>query len=168
MSALLRIPVGVVIERRKAASPWIDFTWRPVAVLPGEPAASSWTRLREDAEGATFYAGRADVELHPSETSNYRDNLSTGEPKLWVVLRSTGAEPPFEVVRVTADGSEGEAFTAAGDDIVETVPMPEPIWDAVDAFIAEHHVERPFYKRQRSRTDLNTLGRRGIVREEGE
>ena len=46
INALTRIPVGVVVERRKAASPWIDFTWKPVAVLAGEPEASPWTRLR--------------------------------------------------------------------------------------------------------------------------
>lgn len=168
MTALVRIPVGVVVARRKAASPWIDYTWRPIAVLPGVPAASSWTMLSEDADGATFYAGRADVELHPSETSNYRHNLSTGQPKLWVVLRPTGAEPPFQVVRVTADGSEGEGFTAAGDDIVEDVPMPEPVRDAVDAFIAEHHIERPFYKRKQDRADPESLGRRRVVGEDGE
>src|SRR6185369_8898905 len=102
MSAIVRIPVGVVVERLKAESAWIDFTWRPSAVLPGEPAARPWTMLSEAADSATFYAGSAVVDLHPSETSNYRDNLSTGEPKLWVVLRPTGAEPPLTVVRVTA------------------------------------------------------------------
>jgi Protein of unknown function (DUF3305) len=160
MSAIVRIPVGVVIERRKADSPWIDFTWRPLAALPGEPDASPWTMLSETAEGATFYAGRADVVLHSSETANYRDNLSTGEAKLWVVLRPTGAEPPFVVVCVTADGSEGEGYTSAGDDIVEQVPMPVAIWGTVDAFIAEHHVEQPFYKRKRDRANLDALSRR--------
>jgi hypothetical protein len=37
---LLRIPVGVVVERRKADSPWVDFVWRSVAVLPDEPETS--------------------------------------------------------------------------------------------------------------------------------
>src|SRR4051812_40035418 len=113
MSALVRIPVGVVVERRKAVSHWIDFTWRPVAVLPGEPQATPWTVLSENAETTVFYAGRAEVALYASDSSNYRDNLSTGDPKLWVVLRPTDAQPPFEVVCVTADGSEGEGFTAA-------------------------------------------------------
>jgi len=167
MSAIVRIPVGVVVERLKAESAWIDFTWRPSAVLPGEPAARPWTMLSEAADSATFYAGSAVVDLHPSETSNYQDNLSTGEPKLWVVLRPTGAEPPLTVVRVTADGSEGEGFTAAGDDIVENVPMPKAIWDAIDAFIAEHHVERPFYKRKRDRANLEPpRDRRGSVEDE--
>ncbi len=43
---LLRIPVGVVVERRKAFSPWADFIWRPVAVLEGVPDAAPWTVTR--------------------------------------------------------------------------------------------------------------------------
>jgi hypothetical protein len=168
LNALQRIPVGVVVERHKATSQWIDFIWRPAAVLYGEPVASPWTKLREEAEVASFYAGMADIELHRGETANYRDNLSTGEPVLWVVLRPTGVDPPYEIVRVTADPSEGEGFASMGDDIVEKVAMPEPIWDLIDAFIAEHHVDRPFYKRKRNRADPESLGRRRIVREDDE
>ncbi len=165
MSAAVRIPVGVVIERRKADSPWIDFTWQPVSVMYGEPEAERWTKLSDSGEAATFYAGTVEVELHPSDTGSYRDNLSTGDPRLWVVMRPTGHEPPYDVVCVTADGSEGEGFMSAGNDIVDTVPMPEPVWAAIDAFIAQHHVDRPFFKRKRNRADPEAMSRRGIVDE---
>ena len=56
---LLIIPVGVVIERRKSKSPWADFIWRPVAVLPGLPDAAPWTALDNDAEVATQYLVQA-------------------------------------------------------------------------------------------------------------
>ncbi len=81
----------------------------------------------------------------------------SGAPLLWVVLRPTGAEPPYDVLAVTADPAEGEAFTEAGNDLVETVPMPDSIAEALEAFIAEHHVERPFFKRQRDRADPTRL-----------
>ena len=84
-----------------------------------------------------------------TETANYIDNLGSGAPQLWVVLRPTDGEPPYEVLAVTADPAEGEAFTEAGNDLVETVPMPADIKDALEAFVAEHHVERTFFKRQR-------------------
>ena len=58
------IAVGVIVERVKAASPWIDFTWRPTAVLAGQPDTPPWTALADDGERATFYAGPATVELH--------------------------------------------------------------------------------------------------------
>jgi Protein of unknown function (DUF3305) len=166
--ALGKIAVGVVVERRKAQSPWIDFTWKPVAVLAGLPAAAPWTKLSEDADGATFYAGAAEVDLHRTETTYYRDNLASGAPMLWVALRPTGVEPPYEVFAVTADPSEGEAWTESGTDLVDVVPMPDALRAVVDAFVAEHHVERPFYKRKRDRADPDALAHRAPMRKDRE
>lgn len=144
-----RLTVGVVVERRKAVSPWADFLWLPVAVLPGVPALADWAALGEDAAGARFYAGAHSVELHRTDTPTYRDNLATGTPRMWIAARLTGGEPPIAVAAVTADPAEGEAWTEAGDDIVESVPMPAEIAAGVAAFIATHHVERLFVKRRR-------------------
>jgi len=157
---LARIAVGVVVERRVATSAWIEHVWRPVGVLAGVPEATPWTPLPGASGADTFYAGAAEVELYRSETTNYRDNLASGQPSLWVVLRPTGDDPPFSVVTVTADPAEGEAFTETATDLVEAVPMPEAITAAVAAFVAEHHVERTFEKRKRDRADPEALGRR--------
>jgi hypothetical protein len=158
--ALAKMPVGIVVARRKAQSPWIDFTWTAVGALAGLPEATPWTMLSQDDNGATFYAGAADVELYRTETANYRDNLGSGTPQLWVALRPTGVEPPYEVFGVTADPAEGEAWTEAGNDLVDVVPMPEAVRAAIEAFVAEHHVERDFYKRERDRADPEALARR--------
>jgi hypothetical protein len=147
--ALTRIPVGIVVERRKAKSPWQDFLYQPVAVLAGVPVAAPWTVISSNADVTTLYAGQAVVELHRTETANYRDNLASGTPLLWVVLRPASAEASFDLLMVTADPAEGEALTGAGNDLVEAVSMPHPISEIVASFIAEHHVERPFVKRQR-------------------
>jgi hypothetical protein len=160
-AALLTIPVGVVVERQKATSPWIDYVWLPAAVLPGIPAAEAWTPLGPVGDVTAFFAGTATVALHRTETANYIDNLGSGSPQLWVVLRPTGAEPPYQVLAVTADPAEGEAFTEAGNDLVEPVPMPPEIKDTLEAFVAEHHVERTFFKRQRdSGAEGMPVGRR--------
>jgi hypothetical protein len=161
---LTKIAVGIVVERRKAQSPWIEFTWRPVSVLAGRPQAAPWTRLSEDHEAATFYAGAAEIELYRSETSHYRDNLCSDVPLLWVALRPTGGEPPYNVFAVTADPAEGEGLTAPGSDLVETLPMPEAVRVQIAAFVAEHHVERPFQKRKLDRADPEALARRAPIR----
>ena len=150
-SPLAKIPVGVLVERTKGTSQWVDYLWRPVAVLAGVPETPVWTQLSDDGARARFYAGAAEIELYRSETGNYRDNLATGEPSLWVVLSHTEGDPPLTLFMVTADPAEGEGMTEAGNDLVEMVPMPPAIQDAIARFVAEHHVEREFTKRQRDR-----------------
>jgi Protein of unknown function (DUF3305) len=158
-TALVRICVGVLVERRKAKSPWIDFEWRPVGVLAGEPTAAPWTTVSSGKESTVFYAGAATIELHRTETANYRANVNSGAPALWVALRPTGSEPPYDVLAVTADPAEGEAFTEAGNDLVEPVPIPGVIRATLEDFISEHHVERPFFRRVRDRSGQGAQSR---------
>jgi hypothetical protein len=148
-TALARIAVGVVVERRKARSPWVDFLWRPVSVFVGNASAAPWTPLGEAEEATLFFAGEAVIELHRTETTNYRDNLASGTPAVWVALHPVDSIWPYEILAVTADPAEGEAFTDAGSNIVEAILMPADVVEAVGQFIAEHHVERPFVKRRR-------------------
>ena len=158
---LARFEVGVVVERSKGASRWVDFHWRPVTILVGVPDTPAWTKLTDDGERATFYAGAATVELYRTETAHYRDNLQMDPPQLWVILRPVERDPPYELAIVTADPAEGEGMTEAGEQIVESLPMPEQLQDAIAAFVTEHHVERAFVKRKRDRANPDALARRG-------
>jgi hypothetical protein len=156
---LLRIAVGVVVERRRADSPWTDFVWRGVGVLPDELEMERWTVLRQQDEATLFYAGGATVDLYSSETQRYRDNISSGTPSIWIVMSPSEGVWPYDVSAVTADPAEGEAFTEAGGNLVEAVPMPEVLRDAIESFVAEHHVESEFVKRERRRADPEVLAR---------
>jgi hypothetical protein len=157
---LVRIPVGVVVERHKARSPWLDFVCRPVSVLTGVPSAAPWTVIRSEGEVTTFYAGDAMIELHRTEAANYRDNIASGAPQLWVVLRPAESEIGFDLLFVTADPAEGEALTGAGNDLVEPVAMPALIIEVVESFIAEHPVEHTFFQRQRDHATSHSPARR--------
>ena len=157
---LVRIPVGVVVARRKAASQWIDFIWTPVAVLEGVPDTGPWQVLREEGDATIFYAGSAEIELYRSETPYYHSNLASGAPSLWVVMTSADDGSPASVLAVTADPAEGESFTEIAANRVEQLPMPPQIESAVAAFVAEHHVEREFVKRKRDQARPEALARR--------
>jgi hypothetical protein len=157
---LLRIPVGVVVERRKASSRWTGVIWRPVTLLAGLPDAAPWTVLATEGETVTFYAGAAEIELYRSDTENYRRNLESGSPSVWVALQPTANDPPYEIAAATADPAEAEGLTESAQAIVEAVAMPESLRDAVAAFVAEHHVERIFEKRTRDRANPEALARR--------
>ena len=68
---LLRIPVGVVVERCKTDSPWGDFIWRGVGVLPGEPEMTPWTVLREQDEATLYYAIATTSQRAPHTSGSY-------------------------------------------------------------------------------------------------
>jgi hypothetical protein len=72
------------------------------------------------------------------------------------------------LLAVTADPSEGEAFSETGTDLVEVVPLPDNVRDALIDFVAEHHVEQPFFKRKRDRSDPEALARRDPLKDRNE
>ena len=154
------IAVGIVIERRKASSIWTDFIWRPVALLAGVPDTQPWTSLGSEQDSTRFYAGAAEIALHRTEADNYRRNLESGTPSIWVALHPTGGEPPYRISAVTADPADGEAFTEAGEALVEAVAMPAPVHQAIAEFVAHHPTQTVFQKRQRDRADPEALARR--------
>ena len=133
--------------------------WMPVAVLAGEPAAAPWTMLTQTPEMTRFNAGSFELEFFGSETGMYRDNLRSGQPCLWVLLRPTEAPPGVALQLVTADPSEAEALTEPGTDIIEAVPMPIEIQRRLAAFVELHHVERPFIKRTRDRANPEAMAK---------
>jgi hypothetical protein len=157
-----------VVERRiVAGNPWVDHAWAPVAVLPDAPAVAPWTLLgRDEQDGALyaerFYLGAAELTLHSVDTAHFRDNLVSGRPSLWVSIRPTGIDPEIELVGVTADPYEGEGFSDTIGDIVEMLPMPADVAARIATFFDEHHVERPFHKRQREVSDPRKGGKRPV------
>lgn len=161
IAPVLRLPVGVVVERRKATSPWVDVLWRPIAVLAGVPEAAPWTPLASGNDTTAFYAGAAEIALYRSEAGSYRHNVESETPLLWVALNATGGEPPYEIAAVTADPAEGEGLTEPGHALVEAVPMPETVRAAIVSFVAAHPTEHEFKKRQRDHADPEALARRG-------
>lgn len=151
MSGALR-QVGVVLRRSKVDHAWVDHVWSPEAILPDVPAAQAGAKLGMTGDSELIYAGAATLELFPTETGNYRDNLIDGKPLIWVALRRHPLSSDVEIVQVTADPTEGETLLEAGSDIVASVPMPPEIAAWVAAFVDEFHVERVFHKRKRDKS----------------
>jgi len=157
----LRIPVSVIVERRQAASAWVDHVWVPVAVLPAPTVARPWTVLHRHNGVVAYIAGQAEVALHPADALGYKANLDSGRPMLWVMLRPSLDEPGMELHRVLADPTEAEALiSVGGSDVIEPVPMPGPVREAMEAFVAAHHRDRRFVKRKRDRADPEALAAR--------
>jgi hypothetical protein len=158
-TAARSIPVGVVVERRKAISQWAETLWRPVAVLVGSPDVAAWTVLAQDGHRVAYYAGSSEIALYGSEVENYRRNLSSETPAVWVVMHATAGEPPYVIGGVSVDPAEGERWSETGTAIVEAVAMPAAVRDEIAAFVAQFPAQPNFVKRQRDRADPEVLAR---------
>ena len=156
----LRLPVAVLVERRPGTTQWAEWSWRAVEVLEEAPDLPPWTVLREEAGRTLFFAGLVEVALHPTDTPNYLENLAADPPRLFVVLRPGDSPPGMALLTATVDVGEAQLVADAGADMLESLPMPSGLREAVAAYVAAHHVERDFHKRRRDRADLEALGRR--------
>ncbi|MGL4322794.1 MAG: DUF3305 domain-containing protein [Beijerinckiaceae bacterium] len=143
------LPVSVIVEESPPVSEWAVTSYVPVDIVPGHPDTPVWSVLGPGLRGNRIFAGTASIELFSGDTGFLRDNVMSGDPRVWVVLRPTLAQPPYELVGVHADPTEGEAATYTPDDHVETLPMPPAMVAVISDFIAAHHKEQPFVKRRR-------------------
>lgn len=153
------IPVGVILTCKEPTNPWADLIWRASGVMLDIPPGPEWRELKRG-EGYTQYLStRAEVELFRKETEAYLSNIESGEPSLYIVLREDETDeedaPPVSVHLVTASPFEAQDYLDTSEETVERVAMPEPLVEAVAAFIKENHVEEKFYKRQRDEVDPN-------------
>jgi hypothetical protein len=159
----LTLPVAVLVERRPGSTPWQAEVWRAAAVLDAAPPVPPGTLLRRDGELELSFLGEGEIALHRTDTPNYKENLETGAPRVWVLLRPRGEAEGGGVAlqAVTADPGEAEVLAESQAAWLEALPMPAALAARLVAFVAEHHVERVFHKRKRDRQDSDSLGRRG-------
>jgi uncharacterized protein DUF3305 len=152
MQRKLSIALGVVIARERIGHPWQEYAWRPASVFLNAPEVSEWRELRRDAASTYYHAATLPLELHAKDTLGYVANLNEDEPSVYVVVREGGpAGQPVHVAIVTASPHEAEAYGQISEEIVGPVAMPQPLLELVEAFVAEHHTEEPFVKRQRQK-----------------
>jgi hypothetical protein len=105
--------VAVILERTPVASRWITHQWQAVSVIPdvgGEPRVI----LERDGILQRVFPGFP-VILHNDEAEGYYLNMSSGEPCVFVSVRTDeeGADPyPFQV---TASYNEAARWMDGGE-----------------------------------------------------
>lgn len=159
-----RIPVGIVLERRKSRHPWLDYAWKPVAIVPGAPPRDprgEWSVSGQGEDWVHYFAGTLTLELFRKETEGYKVNLSQDPPRVFVVLRDLedpAVDHPLVPFVITASPFEAQGYLESGNDLVEPVEMPAELAAFIQDFVDRHHVDQPFYKRKRRPHDPRKVG----------
>lgn len=152
----LRFPVAVIMQRTPLANRWADERWEAVGVelereahagaAPGAAASGGATAMRWRCPGH-------EIELHPVEAEGYYLNLSSREPKVFVLWRvaepGDDAEPRARPLIVTVSYNEAGRFLDAGEQ-VDAVPMPAALLAAMESFLAKHYQPEPRKKVKRN------------------
>lgn len=148
----LRQSVDVLIERVPLASRWASERWQPSAVRVAAVQLQRSDPVREagdDAHARWCFRG-FEVELHPSEGEGYYLNMTSPEPRVFVMWRPAeeGTVPPMRPATVTVSYNEAARLMDGGEQ-VDTVPMPDELAQWVRAFVAVHYTPAPRRKFKR-------------------
>ena len=153
--------VAVIMERRAlAGNRWQTAQWEAKGVVPDTaPAGSAGQLITRNAELTQIVFPGLEIRLFRDEAEGYLLNITSPEPKVFVLWRMEGevARPQ----RVTVSYHEGARWMDS-DESVDGVPLPPELVPWMREFATQHYtpeVKKP--KRYASNKDKGRMGNSG-------
>ena len=127
------------MQRRRSKSRWVDFVWEPIGALPGEHGAQ--VKLLVDQEGlAQWLHPGFRLELHRDETEGYYLNVSSADPRVFVLWRMD--EDRGLPLFLTVSTEEASRWMDGGHS-VDAVPMPPEVFAWVGEYVERNYRPEP-------------------------
>jgi hypothetical protein len=135
-----RFSVAVVMQRRALNNRWQSEAWEVFRVLPNYAGAPE-SRVVFDADSVTqwLHPGH-EILLHRDEAEGYYLNVSTEQPKVFVLWRMHDEVARPE--RVTVSYHEGARWMDS-DEKVDGVPLPVELLPWIRGFAEQHYKPEP-------------------------
>jgi len=132
--------LAVVMQCRQAQGRWPAEVWQPIGVVPdsGDHDGPRCIVAEEKSE-QWLYPG-LELLLRKADADGYYLNVSTNEPKIFVLWRDEGGRGVPS--HVTASYSEASCWMEGGEQ-VDPVPMPAELYAWVGAFVEMHYRPEP-------------------------
>jgi len=134
------------MQRRKLDNPWQSELWEVAGVLvpyhgPDEPRL-----IVEHEQASQWLHPGLKLRLYRDEGEGYYMNITTAEPRVFVMWRAEGGQavPQF----VTASSNEASGWMDSGEE-VGSVPMPRDVAQWVAEFVRDNYRPEPKKKRIR-------------------
>jgi hypothetical protein len=132
---------AVIMERLSGSDRWATERWEAKAIVPDAPAAESSPRvIYADARSERILYPGLVLRLDPREAEGYYVNITSTQPKVFVMWRMDGerARPEY----ITASYLEGVAWVDSGEN-VDSVALPEALLPHIAEFVAAHYQPEP-------------------------
>ena len=134
-------PIAVIMERVKLASPWMPYRWEAKGVVRDIfPAGSSASVIVRDEQQLQVVFPGLELRLVRDEAEGYYLNLTSPEPKIFVLWRLHVEEARPEYVTVSYN--EGTRWADSGDH-VDGVPLPPEVLAWVGEFVEHNYRPQP-------------------------
>lgn len=148
--AMKQFPIAVIIEKTLLDNRWASEKWEAIGVVPAFDALPDAPprQIFSDEQRSRFLAGHFPLELFRDEVDNYHLNLTSPEPRVFIMWRM---EDDFPCLK-EASLSYGEAarWLDSGEQC-DGVPMPPEIADWLGDFVNTHY--KPAVRHKVKRND---------------
>ena len=134
-------PIAVIMERITLDNPWLPFRWEAKGVIRDIfPAGSSDRIIVQDERQLQILFPGLELRLTREESEGYYLNLTSPEPKVFVLwrLRDETARPEF----VTVSYNEGTRWADSGES-VDGVALPPELRPWMGEFVEQHYRPEP-------------------------
>lgn len=133
------VRVAVVMERQALANRWATEQWEAIAVIPD--SGNGGPRLiSEDNGRARWLHPGYEVTLRPDEGEGYFLNVSSPEPRLFVMWRMEDDRAVPQTVSMSYN--EASTWMDAGDQ-VDPVPMPRELLLWLGDYVRDNYRPEP-------------------------
>jgi len=150
-----RFSVAVLVERVPLANRWASEQWRVAAVEPDDAPAAAPHKQSEDVARTVWRFPGFFIELQRSEAEGYFLNISSPEPKTFVMWRDpqsdAAADDAIKVRPCLVTVSYNEAGRLLdGGERVDAVALPPEVLAWMRPFVVEHYRPEPKRKSRRN------------------
>ena len=138
--------VAVVMRRRKLDNPWQSELWEVASVLAPYQGPLGPRLVLEHADESQWLHTGLKLELYRDDCEGYYLNITTPEPRIFVMWRMDGesAVPHF----VTVSSNEASGWMDSGEEVGSAAMEPE-VGKWVAEYVRDHYRPEPKKKRIR-------------------
>ncbi|MEW5890088.1 MAG: DUF3305 domain-containing protein [Pseudomonadota bacterium] len=128
--------LAVIMERKVLANKWADCQWEAIGVVPDQEGRGEARRIYQDEQRSQWLFPGFQVELYTDQAEFYYANLTSPEPRVFVMWREEDdlARP----VLVTVSYGEAARMMDAGEQ-VDGVPLPADLVAPIADFVERHY-----------------------------
>jgi hypothetical protein len=146
-SVMLTRRVAVVMECIPLASRWQSEKWEAKGVVPdifgSDPAPRT---LYDDGRRREVLYPGFDIRLSGEDLESYFMNLTSPEPKAFVLVRADDGAPRPASVSLSYSRAAG---WMDANETVDAVPLPPDLYAWLGEFVERYYSPRPRFKRER-------------------